>query len=216
MPATVVTSERREETKARNRLALIEATIGSIADVGIIDTSVTEIIERANLSRGMIHLHFGSKDNLMLAAVKHASEQYYTELERRLPADKASPQKRLEAIISADLSDALLNETSANVWYAFRGEARKEVAFARYSSTRDLRLRELVLDAFTMIVSETDEPDPIMCARDATHGVLALLEGMWMDYLLHPGSFNRDTAKRIVFRFLSGLFPEHFGLRGHI
>ncbi|MGI9435947.1 MAG: TetR family transcriptional regulator C-terminal domain-containing protein [Geminicoccaceae bacterium] len=209
-------SDKREETKARNRLALIEATIASIADLGFVDTSVTRIIERANLSRGMIHLHFGSKDNLMLAAVKHASEQYYRELERRLPANNASPQQRLEAIISADLSDGLLNETSANVWYAFRGEAREQAAFAKYSSTRDKRLKELVLEAFTMIASETDEPDPRMLARDATHGVLALLEGMWMDYLLHTNSFNRGTAKRIVLRFLSAMFPNHFDLRGHI
>ncbi len=216
MPATVATSERREETKARNRLALIEATIASIADVGIVDTSVTRIIERSNLSRGMIHLHFGSKDNLLLAAAKHANEQYYLELERRLPAGSASPQQQIDAIIAADLSEALLNKTSANIWYAFRGEAREQLAFAKYASTRDERLKELILEAFTVIASETNDPDPVMLARDATHGVLALLEGMWMDYLLHAHSFNRDTARRIVFRCLSAMFPGHFDLRGHI
>jgi TetR/AcrR family transcriptional repressor of bet genes len=216
MPVTVVTSERREEGKAKNRLALIEATLASIAEVGIVETSVTQIIERAKLSRGMIHLHFGGKDNLLLAAAKHANERYYEELDRQLINNRESPQQQIEAVVNADLSEALLNKTSANVWYAFRGEAREQLAFAQYASTRDQRLKELILDAFTQIAAETDRPNPATLARDATHGLLALLEGMWMDYLLYPDSFNRDTARRIIFRFLSGLFPDHFGLSGRL
>jgi TetR/AcrR family transcriptional repressor of bet genes len=154
-PAAVVTSERREEGKARNRLALIEATLASIAEVGIVETSVTQIIERANLSRGMIHLHFGGKDNLLLAAAKHANERYYEELDRQLAGNSASPQQKIEAIVNADLGEALLNETSANVWYAFRGEAREQLAFARYASTRDQRLKELIKRAHRESAAET-------------------------------------------------------------
>ena len=214
MSVAAVANGRREEGKARNRQALIEATLASIAEVGIVETSVTQIIERANLSRGMIHLHFGSKDNLLLAAAKHANEQYYEELDRQLIGMGTAPQQRIGAIVKADLGEALLNKTSANVWFAFRGEAREQQALARYVGTRDQRLKELVLGAFTQIASGVDQRDPDTLARDATHGLLALLEGMWMDYLLYPDSFNRDTAERIVVRFLTGLFPDHFDLDG--
>ena len=214
MSVEAVANGRREEGKARNRQALIKATLASIAEVGIVETSVTQIIERANLSRGMIHLHFGGKDNLLLAAAKYANEQYYVELDRQLIGTGTAPQQRIGAIVKADLSEALLNKTSANVWFAFRGEAREQREFAKYAGTRDERLRELVLDAFTQIVAETYQLDPAMLARDATDGLLALLEGMWMDYLLYPDAFDRNTARRIVFRFVAALFPRHFDARG--
>ena len=56
--------------KDQNRQRLIEATLDCIAEIGLVETSVSEIIARAGLSRGMIHLHFGGKDNLVIAAAK--------------------------------------------------------------------------------------------------------------------------------------------------
>ena len=55
--------KRREQI----RLRLIEATIRSIVEIGLPDTTVSSIMERAGLSRGMLHLHFGSKDELLEA-----------------------------------------------------------------------------------------------------------------------------------------------------
>ena len=63
---------KRQKLKEQNRVALIEATLDSIAEVGFARTSVSAIIDRANLSRGMIHLHFGGKDALVEAAAKHS------------------------------------------------------------------------------------------------------------------------------------------------
>ena len=67
---------RRQEIRERNRLSLIEAVLDSVAEKGISETSVSEIIQRAELSRGMIHLHFGGKDNLVNEAARYSSEQY--------------------------------------------------------------------------------------------------------------------------------------------
>ena len=67
--------------KVKNRLGLIEATLRALSELGYANASVSEIIKRAGLSRGMIHLHFGSKDNLVIEAAKHASERYHAFLE---------------------------------------------------------------------------------------------------------------------------------------
>lgn len=83
-----------------------------------------------------------------------------------------------------------------------------------FSDTRDKRLRSLLNEAFLSICQTTGTADPAQTARDATHGTLAFLEGMWTDYLIHPDAFDRDEACRIIFRFLSALFPRHFDLAG--
>lgn len=55
------TLSKREEKKAANRRKLIEATIDSIAERGLVDTTVSAVVERAGLSRGMVNLQFESK-----------------------------------------------------------------------------------------------------------------------------------------------------------
>jgi len=207
---------KRQESRERSRQLLIDATLNSLADIGLARTSVTEIVERANLSRGMVHLHFSSKNRLIEEAAKHTSALYFQDLGAALSQTGNAPQEQLEAIVINDLSEKVLNERSIRIWFALRGEASVSQAIARYSDTRDEKLNDLVLDAFLEIAAESRISKPGACARDATHGTLALLEGMWTDYFLHSDSFNRDTARRIAFRFLSGLFPDHFNLHGAV
>lgn len=195
-------------------MALIEATLDSVAEIGIARTSVSEIIERANLSRGMIHLHFGGKDALVEEAAKYSSVEYYDNLNTLLDRVGSLPQESVEAVIRSDLSEAVLNKRTVSLWYAFRGESRERKAIAAYSDTRDKRLRNLTFESFLKIARQTNKDDPETAAKDATHGTLALLEGMWTDFLLHPESFDRAVALRTIFRFLAAMFPKHFDLDG--
>lgn len=195
----------------RNRRALIEATLNSIAEKGITDTSVSLIIEKAGLSRGMIHLHFGGKDNLLAAAAEAFGTAYYEEMERQVRAAGEDPAAQVIAVIRTDLGETLLNQRSARIWHAFRGEARANPGIAQYSDTRDLRLKAVLRDAFDRIARAEGLDDASILARDATYGTLALMEGMWTDYFTHSDeAFSRTSALRIVCRFLAGLFPTHF------
>ncbi len=205
---------KRKKLEEFNRQALIEATLDSIAEIGIARSSVSEIVQRAGLSRGMVHLHFGGKDNLLIAAVKQTGEIYYEHLEEFLTVAGPRAQDRLAAIVNCDLNEKVLNGRTVNIWYAFRGEAREREAIAHYTDTRDERLKHLVYRAYRVLADGEGLNDSVLMARDATHGTLALLEGMWTDFLLHPDAFDRAVARRIVFRFLTSLFPAHFDLSG--
>lgn len=205
---------KRQELREKNRLALLEATLASIAEKGIAETSVSEIIARAGLSRGMIHLHFGGKENLVEAAAELSNERYYEQLEKHLAASGERPQDKVVAIVRSDLSEEVLNTRNVSVWYAFRGEARQREVIAAFSDTRDTRLGGLAKRSFVAIARAEGMAHPRAIARDASNGTLAILEGMWTDYLLHPDKFDRDDAARIVFRFLAAMFPAHFCLTG--
>lgn len=194
----------------RNRRLLLDATLDSIADVGISETTVSSIIERAGLSRGMIHLHFGGKDALLESAAEMFSNEYYTEMDLRLARASDDPAQIILAVIRADLSPETLNERSVRIWHAFRGEARNNQGIASHSDTRDKRLRHLICNAFEAIAKQTDLTHDPMIAHEATLGTLALLEGMWVDYMTHPDHFKRENAILIICRFLNGIFPGAF------
>lgn len=204
----------RRYSSEQSRRLLIEATLESIVDVGFSSTSISEIVTRANLSRGMVHLYFQNKGSLLVAAAKHAAEAYYRNLSEQLELAGSRPQEIIETVVLSDLGEIILNERTVKIWFAFRGEAHANKAITQFSDTRDDQLRDMIFDAFVELATEQGEPEPARFARDTTHGTLALLEGMWTDFLLHSDSFNRTSAARIIFRFLSALYPRYFNPSG--
>ncbi len=209
-------TNKRRALREKNRLALIEATLDCVAELGIARTSVSMIIERASLSRGMIHLHFESKDKLLEAAVAHAGVTYYAQLDKLLEQAGPSPQETIEAIIRSDLSEAVLNWRSVSIWYAFRGEARERETFRYHSDTRDVRMSTLAGDALLSMLRVEGVAEPRALAKDTTDGVLAMLEGIWTDYLLHPDGFDRTRAARLCFRYMQALLPRYFNADGAV
>ncbi len=208
-PAPRKAKQPKRDPESHKR-ALISATLDTIAEIGITDTSVREIVERAGLSRGMIHLHYGGKSQLLAAAAEAFSKEYYKELDRFVTRAGDDPEGIILSVIDADLSEGLMNVRTTGIWHAFRGAARTDPGIAAFSNTRDERLREIVQSAFNEIARNYPEPASSTLARDATLGLLALLEGMWVDYLSNSDAFSRQTAKSIIRRFLAGLFPSHF------
>lgn len=207
MAAAAGTSRRDPEG---NRTTLINATLDAIHEDGLAETTVSRIIARAGLSRGMIHLHFGGKSQLLTAAAEAFSAEYYAELDRHLRDAGDDPEAIVMAVVSADLGEALLNERSTKLLHAFRGAATTDAGIARFSNTRDAKLRGIVRGAFEEIAKAYEGGGTSTLARDATFGLLALLEGMWVDYLLNPDAFSHEVARQIARRVLNGLFPDHF------
>ena len=200
-------SKRDPESSKRT---LIQATLDTIAEIGITDTTVSKIIERAKLSRGMIHLHFGGKNQLLTEAAKSFGQEYFDELDRCVQQAGSDPEAIIMAVVQADLGEVLMNERSTRIWHAFRGAAGSNDGIATYSSTRDQRLRDTLHAAFEGIAAEYREEDRATLARDATFGLLVLLEGMWVDYLSNAKIFSREVAVSLIRRFIRGLFPNHF------
>ncbi len=210
------TQENQSEERVSNRQVLINATLDAIAEIGLIRTSVSEIIERAGLSRGMIHLHFNGKPNLIVEAARYASEQYYQILHENIQGAESNPARLIEAIVRGDLGPKSLNTRNVSIWYEFRGAARNDAGIAAYSDTRDAGLRDLLRDAAFALAEREGASDPAAIARDMSFGLMALLEGMWTDFMLHPQSFDRQMAERIMFRYLSGTWPNSFDVSGVI
>jgi TetR/AcrR family transcriptional repressor of bet genes len=204
---------KRAASKARSRKALIDATLDIISEVGIAGTSVSLIVERSKLSRGMIHMHFDNKEHLLLEAARSMADDYYENLFRFIADAPDTPEQRLVAIIEADFDESILNPRAAAIWFAFRGEARSQNVFARYSDTRDSRLKGLYVSTSAQLLGQDSRSREV---QDLAHGTIALSEGMWTDYFLHSDAFDRDAAKRVIFRFLSAFLPDYPVFRARV
>ncbi|WP_413873457.1 TetR family transcriptional regulator C-terminal domain-containing protein [Albidovulum sp.] len=198
----------RDLTKERHRRALIEATADAIAEHGLPSVSVSRILERAGLSRGMVNLHFQSKANLLVEVVRHYSDEYVANWQAAMAAAGPRPEDRLRAVVAADFDPSVLNRRMMAVWMAFRGEAQVSPAYMPFIDSRDERLRA----AYTQICTElrAEGPYPAVDPDLAAMGFMAVLEGLWNDFHLYPERFSRDEARRVVMHLARAFFPRHF------
>jgi AcrR family transcriptional regulator len=67
-------AERLSETRAR----LLDAVLETVAECGYTATSTTEVARRSGLTRGAQLHHFGTKDQMMVAAAEHLAARIRT------------------------------------------------------------------------------------------------------------------------------------------
>ena len=177
--------EPRQERGRATRRSLLDATIQSLADVGWSGTTVVAVAARAGVSRGAAQHHFGTRDDLVRAAV----EQVTDELTREL---------RLQQRVLAGSTDRVLGalEILADVWSGTVGRAATHLWVA---ASTDPTLRELVVPlerrlnremfqvAAHLIGADTSEPK----TRQSVGISLQLLRGVGLSSLL-----GRDPAAR--------------------
>ena len=60
----------RPDAEEGRRLQLIETTLDSLAEVGFVGSTLSQIAGRANVSPGLVAHYFGDKDGLLDAAVR--------------------------------------------------------------------------------------------------------------------------------------------------
>lgn len=129
----------RAESKERTRQRLLAEAQRLFRERGYAATSLEQIAEAAEVTKGAIYGHFASKEDLMLSALEAApAPDYSTTL-----GDESRPlRERLaefgRAVAAEDPGDA---EELAMYLEFFAALLRAPDALQRYSSTRERRRR---------------------------------------------------------------------------
>jgi TetR/AcrR family transcriptional repressor of bet genes len=113
---------RRPNTELRRR-QIIEALLCEIAETGYERTSTASIAARAGLAPGLIHYHFRSKEDILLALVDELIA--FAELSSAAVMDAApSPGAKLAAYVSARVGlGPHADENQVKAWVAILAEA---------------------------------------------------------------------------------------------
>ncbi len=197
----------REAGKSQNRTQLIDAAASAIFRHGIRGTTAATIQEQSGLSRGMVNLHFGSKENLLLAVAETLAGTYARNWQEAI-AKPGSPANRLRNLIEADFSPRLLNARDVAIWFSFRAESTSNSGLRRFIDSRDQGLRDAIFGICTDLKAAGgyDTADP----KRATTALIALFEGMWTDFHMNSAAFDREEAIETCIYVARAFFPDHF------
>jgi TetR/AcrR family transcriptional repressor of bet genes len=204
----------RKDIKDARRLQLIEATIDSIAKFGFARTTLADVARQAKLSQGIVSFYFESKEELLIATLRHMVEAYEAFSAAAAKRAGQSPAARLEALVAADFDPAMASRKQVTVWYAFWGETRWRKEFldlcTRWSATYQERTRALVQQVVD--AGGYEGLDAAVIAR----GLNAMIDGLWLNILLDTKACDRKEALRVCRGYLAQLFPREFGRQSSI
>jgi AcrR family transcriptional regulator len=124
----------QEERSAQTRARLIQAALDELMEQGYAGLTTAAIADRAEVSRGALTHHFGSKEDLVVQAVEHMLQEATAEI-RALADAVAGRRLALDAFLD-------------RLWEMFRGRlllvTLEHVTAARHSPTLKQRLVPVV------------------------------------------------------------------------
>ncbi|RJF78233.1 transcriptional regulator BetI [Azospirillum cavernae] len=175
------------------RRQLIEATIASMGERGLADTTVQTISRGAGVSPGIIHHYFGGKDELLAATMRSMLEQLRADVTERLAA-AGSPRARLEAIIDCNFAEAQFDPRVVSAWLGFWAQSPHNPALARLQRINARRLHSNLRHSLRALL-------PLERAERVASGLAAMIDGLWLRSAL-TGAMDGREARAVALSYL--------------
>jgi AcrR family transcriptional regulator len=192
-PAAAAGAARTRETPDVRRGMLIEATTRSIAKHGYAGTTIERICDEAGVSRGLINHHFGSKEELILQSYKQlcADWAYYTQ---EMVDPNGEPEDALRATIGKNFDPKMFKREYLVIWLGFWSAIPMSAGLRKLD--RALYKDDLgtLQELFERLAAKRGLR---IDARLQAIGLMALIEGLWLQWSLDPKSFSVEEAKAV-------------------
>ncbi|GGY62234.1 transcriptional regulator BetI [Marinobacter zhanjiangensis] len=188
MPIVGVKDTRKQQ--------LIEATMASIAELGMQNTTIVSISKRAGMSSGIISHYFGGKQGLIEAALRYLLEQLGRELRERMAHTDGSPEQRLACIVEANFSDFQRSALAAKTWLSFWARSMHEPGLKRLQQINNARLYSNLRYSFVQVL-------PPEQATEAARQTAAMIDGFWLRSALSlDPTESFEAGERLIKQFI--------------
>ncbi len=154
--------------------ALVNATISEIGRAGSLDVTVGQIAKVAGVSSALAHHYFGSKDDLLLAAMRAILREFGAAARAEL-AKATTPMQRLDAIARASFGGKNFSPDVVSAWLTFYVMAQRDAEAARLLRVYQHRLVSNLTHGLRPLTSE-----PQRIAETAA----ALIDGLYIRHAL--------------------------------
>ncbi len=177
------------------REQLLDAAIGLVASKGYEATTVRDIAAAADVATGTIAYWFASRDDLLRAALVEAARRFGRRLDDAL-ATAPTPLEELIAHAEVATPRTEAEIAAQVVWVEFWRQAQRDP---------ELRaLHERIYDSWRSRIAGSVQAGVeagafrAVDADDWARRFVALIDGLTLHVLLHPGSVTADDMERIA------------------
>ncbi|HUV22411.1 MAG TPA: TetR family transcriptional regulator C-terminal domain-containing protein [Gammaproteobacteria bacterium] len=176
------------------RADLIAAGIVCLGEGGMEGFTVDKICKQAGISRGLINHHFNTKDELLSCIYAHMTDHLVQE------DDGGHATEFLARIIEVSFDEASFNRSNLRAWLSIWGQVSSNHTLNELHKQRYHRYRESIKSVLMRVSATTTlQADADSVARQ----LIALIDGLWLEYCLHSDSFSLAAARTDCYQFLA-------------
>lgn len=201
-------SRNRKKQSEFRKQQLIEATIECIDKLGLSQTTLAKIAERAGLSQGNVVFHFQSKDALLEQTLHHLNDEYQANWQQAVAAAGDNPYQQLRAMARSAFAPHICNRKKISVWFAFWGESRSRPKYMKICGSSDQAFSEKLLALCEAIENRHGAS---LGAGTAALSIEGMIDGQWQNFLLGNSGFKRDRAIQAAFELIDCAYPAAAG-----
>lgn len=195
----------RREGEDHRRRELVDATLASIAELGVEHTTVREIALRAGVTPGLIRHYFAGKDELVAAAYQRHVESMGTASDAAVQAAGEDPVKRLAAFVSANLSPPILGPVNLSLWAAFITLVRTDALIADVHREGYLGYRGEAERLAEAVARQAGRDPGAAAIRRLGISLNAIIDGLWLEGSMSGADFTDGELARIGLASASAL-----------
>lgn len=189
----------QRKTSQQRRYDLIDAGIHCLGQGGISAFTIDKICKQAKVSRGLINHHFKTKEELLLCIYASMTD-YLVRIEE---AD--SPELQISAFIENSFDERAFKKSNLRAWLAIWGEVATNPALKSMHEGRYAVYKKRLVSAIRKIATARN----IRVDANATaRTLIALVDGLWLEYCLHSDGFSLAAAKKDCYQFLTNFLEE--------
>jgi TetR/AcrR family transcriptional repressor of bet genes len=183
----------KQGTKTERRSALVTATIREVGARGSLDVTVGQIARRAGVSSALAHHYFGTKENILLSAMRHILRTYGAEVRASLTQAR-TPRGRLDAVVRASFAPTNFQPHVISAWLMFYVHAQTVPEAARLLAIYKARLASNLIHDLKPLVG--------VRAPHVASGIGALIDGLYIRHGLQSLDHDAEAAARVVLEYL--------------
>ncbi|AKS30888.1 TetR/AcrR family transcriptional regulator [Mycolicibacterium goodii] len=189
-----------ENNEAR-RTQMLRTAAELICERGFSDTRIADVAKRAGVSSALVIYYFGTRDRLLVDALRHSEDSFYSAAEQML-AEVSSLRERLSLLIRwTCVPDGGADEIPGawGLWFDLWAQAFRHDEVKAGRIELDARWRRMIIDAL-----ESAEPGELRSGVDAKLFALefsALLDGLSIQVALEDPEVDAEMAYQIAMRF---------------
>jgi TetR/AcrR family transcriptional repressor of bet genes len=194
---------RPSNTDARRR-QIVAALQRVMAEHGYEGATVTEIARAAELSPGLLHYHFGSKQEILVALVEHLAARVQERFGERAARAGDNAWKRLHAFLDALFAAGPEADVEAVACWVTIGAEAVRLPEVRDAYGQAVREQLAVLDTLLREVLASEGRSTAR-VRELSSGLLAAIEGAYQLATVVPGAVPPGSAAATIRRMAEGL-----------
>jgi len=164
----------------------------SIAKYGYAGTTIGRICAEAQVSRGLINHHFGTKEELIRQSYKALCDEWAFQTRDMLLETHRDPEEKLRAMIRVSFGPTVFKQDHLGIWVGFWSVIGKSPSLKKLNRQLYIQDRETYQKAFDEIAAKRGKT---IDSRRAAISLGALMDGLWLEWSLDPKGFTPEEAE---------------------